>query len=80
MIMLAFFFIGARFNWLSLPTLNQFQEKQSREFALCVHEYQVVPVNSTDRRDHVLCRLQRDNVGLVSHVRKCMPVIDCARR
>jgi hypothetical protein len=75
---------AARSLWQHFPTLNPFQEKQSRELALPVEEYQIVSANSTDRRDHVLFgpagRLQLSEVGLVSHVRKCMPVTDRARR
>jgi hypothetical protein len=38
---------AVRSLWQHFPTLNQFQEKQSREFALPVEEYQVVSANST---------------------------------
>jgi hypothetical protein len=58
-----------------VPTLDQLQEKQSREFALRILEYEVISVNSHDRRDHVLSglagRLERNEVGLVNHGRNC---------
>jgi hypothetical protein len=48
------------------PTINEFEEKQSREFALPIEEYWVDSANSTDRRDHV----QDGSPGQLQ--RKCM--------
>jgi hypothetical protein len=46
--------IFRRFSWQHTPTLKQLQQKQSREVAPRVEEYQVVSAHSPGRRDHVL--------------------------
>ena len=63
--------IARRFTWQRVPTLDQLQEKQSREVALRVHENQMTTAHLSSCSEHLLNgaarRPQRYNVRSVNH-------------